>query len=112
MGGLGGGGRGEGLVSGVGEPGSGSASLAFFGEGKPSVQLIRSASEDVFESAKRPSAVNGDLQSVGLVGIGEGVDEELHVVVAVVRAFAVDQQPPIGVVVFLWCPWHLARIVV
>jgi hypothetical protein len=61
------GGRGKRLVPGVGEPGPGSASLAFFREGEPSLQLIGGALKRIFESAERPSALNGHRQSVGLL---------------------------------------------
>lgn len=48
----------------------------------------------------------------GLVGIGKGVEEGFHVVVARVRPLTFDRQPTIGVVVPVWGPCDLAPVFV
>ena len=64
----------------------------------PSLKLAGPAGKLVLEAAKRAAAFDRDSQALGAAGILNGRDEQLHVPVALGSAFAVDRQPPLGII--------------
>ena len=84
-------------VAGVRQPGTRSAPLAILGEHVPTVELVGPSGEHVLEPPERTSSLDGDVEAVGLLGVVDGADEQLHVPVAGVRSLTVNPQPALRV---------------
>src|SRR5271157_3586488 len=81
------------VVTGVGQPGPGPATLTLRGKRIPPIQFSGPARQHILKPPERSSPGNGDLQPVGAPWITHCPDEQLHVPVAVPRTLAVHPQP-------------------
>ena len=56
----------------------------------PAVNLPRPAPEYILEPTERAAPADRDAQAVSALGIGDGLNEQLHVAIALVRILTSD----------------------